>query len=156
VAEEHYYHLEKLMGFYRIISLAEVKLLVQSGFVPRNFERWDAYPPGTIICLFEEDDFVAPLKQFATGLGEQRNLVPGDTLYVLEFFNLAPEHMRPDSTASGWLSSRLYFAPVGAESVKIVAIIKLAGRGPDCLQPGPVEILRPPISPADVLTNDDD
>lgn len=139
------------MPFYRIISRKEVEALVQSGFVPRNFEPWGEHQRGTIICFFEEQDFIAALNRFAATIGEQRSLAPDDKLYVIQLFNLVPDQIRPDTTALGWRSSRIYLAPVNIENVKVVASMVLKGTSSDCLQAGQIDSLTPPKSPAEVL-----
>lgn len=134
-------------SFYRIIGWSELEQLKLRGSVPRNHDPWGDYQPGTIICLFEDTDFMATLHKFASALAEQRDLRPGNKLYVLQFFGLQPNRIVPDSTANGWPSSRIYLDPVSIDAVRVVAGMTIAGDGPQSIQPGPVERFEPAISP---------
>jgi hypothetical protein len=139
------------MAFYRIVSHQELGWLVQSGFVPRNHERWGDYAPGTIICAFEADDCKATFNRFASAVASARSLAPGDKLYVLQFFDLLRDHVKSDDTSTNWPSSRICLDPVGIDKVKVVACMILAGTSPDFIQPGFVQVLAPVKAPPDLL-----
>jgi hypothetical protein len=134
-----------------MISERELREIAQKGSVLRNFEQWCQYHPGTIIFMFQADEFTPTLDKFAVSIATARDLNPGDYLYVLEFAYLQLHRIQEDTTAFNWPNSKIYLEPISANQTKVVARMCLEGQTPTLLKNGSKEIFQPPKTIQQIL-----
>jgi len=139
------------MPFFRIVPETDLRQILMTGQVPRNREKWAMYDPGTVVCMFEANEFGTALTQHFKAIGALWGLEPSDSLYVLQFKELALTSIAIDQSARGWNNARVYLEKIPALKVWVVARLILAGTSPDFLQIGSIENYAPPKQIAEII-----